>query len=83
MRTFKKHNVERKASTDAAAEKLISKGYKEVFDTKETEAEDSPESKSLDKMKLEELKALAEAKKIEGYESLTKKELIAVLKDVV
>ena len=83
MRIFKKHNVERKASTDAVAKKLISKGYKEVSGTKKTEIEEPSEGISLEKMKLEELKTLAKDKNIEGFESLTKKELIAVLKDVV
>lgn len=83
MRTFKKHNVERKISDNADAEKLISKGYKEISGGEEAEMDDSTKTKSLDKMKLEGLKALAESKKIEGFESLTRKELIAVLKDVV
>lgn len=83
MRTFKKHNVERKVAADADAEKLISKGYKEVSGTEKAKKEDSLETKNLDKMKIEELKALAESEKIEGFESLTRKELIAVLKDVV
>lgn len=83
MRIFKKHNVERKVSTDDAAEKLRSKGYKEVLHSGSQAAEEAAEKPSLDKMKHEELKALAESKGIEGLESLTRKELIAVLKDVV
>lgn len=43
----------------------------------------SEKEKPLEKMKVDELKALAKEKGIEGADSLTKAELIAVLKDVV
>lgn len=43
-----------------------------------------PEEKpELDKMKVDELKAIAKEKGIEGAASLTKDELLAVLKEVV
>lgn len=68
-------------------------GYKEVsgitdLENNQTvepdEAQDeSAETKNLNKMKLDELKALAESEGIEGCKSLTKKELVEVLKDVV
>lgn len=74
-----KGNVERIAETQAQAEKYISKGFKMLDVAKEAKKE---EGKSLDKMNVTELKELAKQKGIEGYESLTKNELLAVLKDV-
>lgn len=41
----------------------------------------SNEEKPLDKLSIEELKSLAEEKGIEGFDSLTKPELLKVLKE--
>ena len=46
----------------------------------EVEDEEEVETKPLSKMKIDELKALAEERGIVGYESLTKAELLEVLK---
>lgn len=59
-----------------------------VAETKEalTEAESKAvpvEKPELEKMKVDELKTLAKEKGIEGAASLTKEELLAVLKEVV
>ena len=73
-----KDNVERVAD-GAQADKLKALGFKEIGNTAE---EAGPEDKSHDKMSATELKALAKEKGIEGASSLTKAELLAVLKDV-
>lgn len=74
-------NVERIAETEAQIRKLKVAGFEPLgaIDCK-AEAESKPE---LEKMKTDELKSLAKEKGIEGAASLTKGELLAVLKDVV
>lgn len=76
MRVFKRHNVERKVSTEEAANRLMVKGYEEI--TVNAVKVDT----ALDKMKLEELRTLAQNKGIVGADSLNKKELLELLKDV-
>lgn len=79
MRIFKKRNVERKTNSDEKAKKFIENGYVEISVGKEDD-QPAAESKDLSKMKVNELKALAEEKGIECVESLNRNELIAVLK---
>lgn len=76
-----KNNVERIAEGESQVQKLEAAGFEplEVIDRK-AEEEAKPE---LEKMKADELKSLAKEKGIEGASSLTKEELLAVLKDVV
>lgn len=74
-----KDNVERVAD-GAQADKLKSLGFKEIGSA--TAEVTGPEDKSPDIMSAAELKALAKEKGIEGAGSLTKAELLAVLKDV-
>ena len=74
-----KDNVERVAD-GAQADKLKVLGFKEIGNSAAEAIE--PEDKSLDKMSSNQLKALAKEKGIEGADSLTKAELLAVLKDV-
>ena len=50
---------------------------------KEGQEEDNAEIPDLDDMKMDELKALAKEKGIKGFSSLTKDELLAVLKGVI
>lgn len=76
MRRFKKHNVERIVATDAAADKLIREGFKEVTGDSEHEEEHNLE---YDEMKVEDLRTLAKERDIEGYSKLKKEELIAAL----
>ena len=74
-----KDNVERVADGEQA-DKLKALGFQEIGSTA-TETVGS-EDKSTDKMSVAELKSLAKKKGIEGAGSLTKAELLAVLKDV-
>jgi len=76
MKIFKKHNVERKVFTEEAANRLLVKGYKEVA------VNAVKEDTALEKMRLEELRTLAHDKGIVGADSLNKKELLELLKDV-
>lgn len=74
---LKKDNVERVVA-DGDAEAWKKKGFKELGREKE------PESKSsISDMDLKDLRSIAAEKGIEGAESLNKKELLKVLKDVV
>lgn len=78
MAIVKYRNFEKKVD-DNSVEFYLKQGYKLVNENKETE-EETVETKPLSKMKIDELKALAEERGIEGYESLTKNELLEVLK---
>lgn len=76
-----KDNVERIAESEAQIRKLETAGYVPLGVTGSEKAEEvKPE---LEKLKVDELKALAKEKGIEGAASLTKEELLAVLKEVV
>lgn len=75
-----KGNVERVAEGENQIRKLKAVGY-EALDEKDGVTEETrPE---LEKMHVDELKSLAKEKGIEGAASLTKNELLAVLKDVI
>lgn len=75
------NNVERIAEDDVQIRKLMAAGFEPLGEAAcEEKAALKPE---LEKMKVEELKALVKEKGIEGAASLTKDELQAVLKEVV
>lgn len=76
-----KNNVERIAEGESQIRKLKAAGF-EPLDAVDCKAEEEPKP-ALEKMKVDELKYLAKEKGIEGASSLTKEELLAVLKDVV
>lgn len=77
-----RENVERISESEAQIAKLKANGYKEL------KAEDAPDDVpkrevDLKSLSVTELKTLAKEKGIEGYSSLTKEELLTILKDVV
>ncbi|WP_434310173.1 Rho termination factor N-terminal domain-containing protein [Hominifimenecus sp. rT4P-3] len=71
-----KDNVERIVEDEAQIHNLETAGFKAL----KADFEAKPD---LEKMKVDELKALAKERGIEGTASLTKTELLSVLKDVV
>lgn len=72
------NNVERSTEDDAQIRKLMAVGFKPLGEAvREEKAEEKPE---LEKMKVDELRAMAKERGIEGAASLNKEELLAVLK---
>mgnify|MGYP002707258911 FL=1 len=72
----KTDNVERVVSDEYGRELVASKKAVEV-------PEKEVETNSLEKLKVDKLKALASEKGIEGAETMKKSELLDILKDVV
>lgn len=72
----KTDNVERVVSDEYGRELVASKKAVEV-------PEKEVETNSLEKLKVDELKALASEKGIEGADTMKKSELLDILKDVV
>lgn len=75
-------NVERTAETSEQIERLKCKGFKPMDETKEV-LESVENIRNIAEMTVTELKALAKEKGIDGAASLTKEELLTVLKDVI
>ena len=78
MKTIINSNVER-IIEDEMLEKYKALGYKEISSSKAND--NAPENKPLSKMKVDELKTLATELGIENTDSLTRDELIAVIKE--
>lgn len=78
-----KDNVERIAETESQIAKLKAKGFKELGSFQQAEKEGKTGRKDLSGMSLTEMKALAKERGLEGYSSLSKEELLSVLKDVI
>ena len=64
-------NTVRLTNSEIKKNELLEKGYKLV--------KESEERTNLEKLKVEELKALAQEKNIEGFEKMKKEELIQAL----
>lgn len=77
-----KDNVERIANDEAQIGKLKADGYKDMELNSNVE-EKAMEQKPVSDMQVDELKTFAKEKGIKGAGSLTKDELISVLKDVI
>ena len=78
MKTIINSNVERIIEDEMLA-KYKALGYKEISSSKAND--NAPENKPLSKMKVDELKVLATELGIENTDSLTRDELIAVIKE--
>lgn len=78
MKTIINGNVERIIEDEKLA-KYKALGYKEISSSKAND--NAPENKPLSKMKVDELKTLATESGIENTDSLTRDELIAVIKE--
>ncbi len=78
MKTIINGNVERIIEDEKLA-KYKALGYKEISSSKAND--NAPENKPLSKMKVDELKTLATELGIENTDSLTRDELIAVIKE--
>lgn len=78
MKTIINSNVERIIEDEMLA-KYKALGYKEISSSKAND--NATENKPLSKMKVDELKALATELGIENTDSLTRDELIAVIKE--
>ena len=76
-------NVEREAGTKEMGSRLEAEGFKKVIPEQQAEGQ-SPEEETipLEQMSAVQLKEYAKSKGIEGANSLTKAELLAVLKEV-
>lgn len=78
-----KDNVEREAASKAEEERLKLAGFKPLHGSEQDTAPDEASSQNLDDMNVSELKTLAKERGINGASSLSKAELLEVLKDVV
>ena len=76
-------NVEREAGTKEMCSRLEAEGFKKVIPEQQAEGQ-SPEEETipLEQMSAVQLKEYAKSKGIEGANSLTKAELLAVLREV-
>lgn len=73
-------NVEREVTDTAVAEKLIKDGFKQIEEGTVEAVPSENKEKDLEEMTAAELKALAKEKGLSGVSSLTKKELLEILK---
>ena len=76
-------NVEREAGTKEMCSRLEAEGFKKVIPEQQAEGQ-QPEEETipLERMSAAQLKEYAKSKGIEGANSLTKAELMSVLKEV-
>jgi len=78
MYSLKRRNIERKTESEVVRDKLIEQGF--VLLGSAAEIQEKSSKKQLEKMTAPELKALAKERGLQGYASLKKDELLAVLK---
>ncbi len=79
-----KDNVERVTEDTDRIARLKAEGFKEInCDPGRKENIPAEEEVSLEKLSAADLRKLAKEKGVEGYSSLSKDELLAVIRDVV
>lgn len=81
MFEIKKENVHKVVETIDQAQKYIAEGYKLV--QKLDNSEKKSEIIDLDSLKYNELKKLAKEKKVKGYTTMSKVNLVKTLKELV
>ena len=80
MFEIKKENVHRTVETIEQAKKYIAEGYELVQNI--DNSEEKSEIIDLDSLKYNELKNLAKEKKVKGDTTLTKSDLVKILKEL-
>lgn len=80
MFEIKKENVHRTVETIEQAKIYIAEGYELVQNI--DNSEEKSEIIDLDSLKYNELKNLAKEKKVKGYTTLTKSDLVKILKEL-
>lgn len=78
-----KGNVERLVESQAKAARFRNDGFKDLSEPVTEDAAEAAGAVDITTMNITQLKALAKEKGLEGYSSLTKEELLEMLKDVV
>lgn len=82
MFEIKKQNVHRTVETMEQVQKYIAEGYELIKDLNKQKSENFS-SVDIDSLNFNNLKTLAKEKKIKGYSTMTKTNLIKALKGVL
>jgi hypothetical protein len=82
MFEIKKQNVHRTVETMEQVQKYIAEGYELIKDLNEQKSENFS-SVDIDSLNFNNLKTLAKEKKIKGYSTMTKTNLIKALKGLL
>lgn len=79
MRAFKLDNVIKKTDNEVKIKKYLDMGFEEITEPENTEGDDQQDELDYESMKVDELKALADERKIEYDSKIKKDDLIELL----